>query len=65
MQGQRRYKKAPIKEAVIDLRVSLPEEISLDTLGNISSLVSDDFPKTELFIEVLELFIINQESPLR
>lgn len=49
MQAQRRYKKAPIKEAVIDLRVSLPEEISLDRLSNIGSIVSDNFPKIEPF----------------
>ena len=49
MQGQRRYKKAPIKEAIIDFRASLPEEISLEKLSNIGSIVRDDFPKVEPF----------------
>lgn len=49
MQGQRLYKKAPIKEAVIDLRASLPKEISLDKLSNIGPIVSDNFPKIEPF----------------
>lgn len=49
MQGQRLYKKAPIKEAVIDFRVSLPKEITLDKLSHIGPIVSDYFPKIEPF----------------
>ncbi len=49
MQIQRHYSKAPITEAIIDLRVALPEGFSVDKLKNIHSYISDNFPTIEPF----------------
>jgi uncharacterized protein (TIGR04255 family) len=47
MQRQRHYSKAPIREAVIDLRVTLPEGFPVDTFADIRTFVSDRFPTAE------------------
>ena len=47
MQVSRRYLKAPITEALIDLKVTLPEEFSTDDLAHIYARVSDRFPTQE------------------
>ncbi len=44
MQVQRHYSKAPIKEAIIDLRVTLPGDISVNKLADIHPYISDKFP---------------------
>lgn len=44
MQVQRHYSKAPIKEAIIDLRVTFPGDISVDKLADIHPYISDKFP---------------------
>src|SRR5258708_2971374 len=49
MQLQRHYSKAPITEAVIDLRVTLPEGISVDKLKDIHPYISENFPTIEPF----------------
>jgi uncharacterized protein (TIGR04255 family) len=47
MQVSRHYSKAPITEALIDLKVTLPEEFSTDDLANIYTHISDRFPTQE------------------
>jgi uncharacterized protein (TIGR04255 family) len=43
----RHYSKAPITEALIDLKVTLPEGFSTDDLVNIHARISDRFPTQE------------------
>lgn len=45
MQMPRYYNQAPISEAVIDLRVNLPENTPLDLLANIHPEVKSDYPE--------------------
>lgn len=47
MQVQRHYSRAPITEAIIDLRVALPEGFSIDRLADIHIHVRDRFPTKE------------------
>lgn len=47
MQQTRHYSHAPITEAIIDLRVTLPEKISVDDLAAIHPLIIDRFPTKE------------------
>jgi uncharacterized protein (TIGR04255 family) len=49
MQVPRRYNKPPITEAVIDLRVNLPEGFTVDKLNAIHSSLSENFPTIEPF----------------
>ncbi len=49
MQIQRHYSKAPITEAVIDLKVTLTEGISVDKLKDIHPYISEKFPTIEPF----------------
>jgi len=46
-QEWRQYRKAPIVEAVIDIRVVRPKSFSIDSLSEIRSLVADTFPVVE------------------
>lgn len=47
MQASRHYSKAPITEAIIDLRVTLPQGFSLEQLADIQARISDRFPTKE------------------
>jgi uncharacterized protein (TIGR04255 family) len=47
MQVPRHYSRAPITEAIIDLRVTLPEGFSVDNLVSIHAHISDRFPTKE------------------
>lgn len=47
MQESRHYSRAPITEAIIDLKVTLPEGFSVDDLENIHAHISDHFPIKE------------------
>jgi uncharacterized protein (TIGR04255 family) len=49
MQLQRHYSKAPLTEAIIDLRVTLTEGISVDKLKDIHPYISENFPTIEPF----------------
>lgn len=51
MQVQRRYNKPPITEAVIDLRVNLPEWFTVEKLQDIHSSISENFPTIEPFFK--------------
>lgn len=43
---QKRYKNAPITEAVIEIRIQPPESFGPDTLRNLAESFKADFPKT-------------------
>ncbi len=47
MHTARHYSRAPITEAIIDLRVTLPDGFSVDDLANIHSHITDRFPTRE------------------
>ena|SRR5438105_3102761 len=49
MQVQRRYSKAPITEAIIDLKVTLPEGFLVDKLAAIHPHISNNFPIVQPF----------------
>ncbi|MCU0551858.1 MAG: TIGR04255 family protein [Leptolyngbya sp. Prado105] len=53
MQERRYYSKAPITEALIDLRVSLPSEATLAELNHLFSLINAEYPNQEaqLFVQ--------------
>jgi uncharacterized protein (TIGR04255 family) len=46
---QKHYKKAPITEAIVDLRVTLPEDFTLDKFDDIYLRVKDRFPRKRSF----------------
>src|SRR5579884_4048757 len=48
---QRHYSRAPIKEAIIDLRVTLPEGFFLEKLREIYPCISSNFPTIEPFYQ--------------
>lgn len=48
MQLPRHYSRAPITEAIIDLKVTLPEHFSVDMLLGVYDLLGDAFSKPEL-----------------
>jgi uncharacterized protein (TIGR04255 family) len=47
MQASRRYSRAPITEAIIDLKVTLPEGFSVEDLEKIHAHISDQFATKE------------------
>src|SRR5260370_34894867 len=47
MQVSRHYSRAPITEAIIDLKVTLPEGFSVDDLENIYAHINAHFPIKE------------------
>lgn len=47
MKSHRQYKKAPIIEALIDLRVEFSSEVTLSTLREVQSSVESDYPISE------------------
>lgn len=47
MQTSRHYSRAPITEAIIDLRVTLPEQFTVEDLADIHFLIKDRFPTKE------------------
>ncbi|MGH7201882.1 MAG: TIGR04255 family protein, partial [Planctomycetaceae bacterium] len=42
---RRHYSKAPITEALIDLRVRLPESVRLEDVATIEASIRSDYPK--------------------
>ncbi|MFE1744384.1 TIGR04255 family protein [Coleofasciculus sp. H7-2] len=51
MQARKHYSRAPITEAVIDLRVQLPEEVKLDTLAQVYLTIQTDYPiREDMFV---------------
>ena len=49
----RRYPRAPIKEALIDLQVTLPRDVTIETLQLIHKEIQADYPNTKkrMFVE--------------
>jgi uncharacterized protein (TIGR04255 family) len=45
MSTERHYEKAPITEAIIDLRVKLPEGVSLSDLERVHEMVVEEYPE--------------------
>ena len=62
MQMQRRYEKAPIKEAIIDLRVTLPEGFPVNQIEDIHPSIKDDFPTIEPFYKGVGAFFYQPGS---
>ncbi len=50
MQSRKHYSRPPITEAVIDLRVELPDEVTLDTLKRLHLNVEADYPNRQEFL---------------
>src|SRR6266536_3435555 len=48
MQVSTHYSRAPLTEAIIDIKVVLPSEVTIDTLADIYSLINDRFPRREV-----------------
>ena len=65
MQVQRHYAKTPIMEAVIDLRATLPEGITVDKLADIHPYIRDKFPTVESFYKGMGAFAFTPGSPLQ
>jgi uncharacterized protein (TIGR04255 family) len=65
MQVQRHYSKAPIKEAVIDLKVTFPEDFSVDKFADIHARISDRFPTMESIYTATGTFVLEPGSPIK
>lgn len=52
MQARRHYSRTPITEAVIDLRVAFPSEVSLAALAGMHSSIAADYPNQEALLVV-------------
>jgi len=55
-------KNPPITEAVIDIRVELPNEVSLETLQTIQGLLAPRFPKMDQRFSVEAQFKVDEEG---
>lgn len=53
MNTQLRYSRSPLTEAVIDIRVKLPDDVSLDVLAKVQSELETDYPsrRDQIFLE--------------
>jgi len=65
MQIHRHYAKTPIREAVIDLKVTLPEDITIDKIKDIYLQVKDRFPTIEPFYRGIGAIAFNPGSPMK
>jgi len=65
MQMQRRYEKTPIKEAIIDLRVTLPEGFTVNQIADIHPSIKDGFPTIEPFYKGVGAFFYQPGSSLK
>ena len=55
MQVSRHYAHTPITEAIVDLKVTLPEGFSADDIENIHAHISEDFPiKEQIYAGLLQ-----------
>lgn len=62
MSSQRHYPHAPITEAVIDIRVNLPEDTPLETLRAAGEQFSADYPDEKKFFEATGHFQFRQDA---
>lgn len=58
------YRKAPITEALIDIRAELAEETTLEKLASFHELVKDRFPQKEERILITSSFKVSLGNPL-
>lgn len=65
MQVHRHYSKAPITEAIIDLKVAFPEGFSIDSLAGIHAHISDRFPIQEQLYTGIGAVIFQPGSPVQ
>lgn len=56
MQTRKHYKRAPVTEAIIDIRVTLPEGFTVEKLRDIYPFVSNSLPTIEPFYKGIEAF---------
>lgn len=57
------FKKAPITEALLDIRTILPEETSLEKLASFHDLIKDRFPQKEEKILLTHSFKVSPGNP--
>ncbi len=65
MQMHKHYSQTPITEAVIDLRVTLPEAFTIDQLKSIHASISDKFPTIEPFYKGVGEFFYQPGSSFK
>ncbi len=65
MQAQRRYSRAPITEAIIDIRVTLPQGFSVDKIAEIHPYITDNFPTIEPFYKGVGSITYQPSSPIK
>ncbi len=64
MQVQKHYSKAPITEAIIDLKVTFPEDFSADTFAGIYDHIHDRFPTMEPMYTGIGSFVFQPGSSI-
>ncbi len=65
MKVQRHYTKAPITEAILDLKVTFPEEFPADRFADIHPRISDRFPTKEPIYTGVGAFVFEPGSPIK
>lgn len=65
MQVQKHYLKAPITEAIIDLKVAFSENFSADRFADIQDRIQDRFPTKEPIYTGVGAFIFEPGSPIK
>ena len=65
MPVSRHYLKAPITEAIIDLKVAFPEGFSADKFAEIHHHISDRFPTKEPIYTGVGAFYFEPGSPIK
>lgn len=65
MQVHRHYSKAPITEAIIDLKVAFPEGFTVDQLADIYASISNRFPTKELLYTGIGSVVFQPGTPVK
>jgi uncharacterized protein (TIGR04255 family) len=65
MQVQKHYLKAPITEAIIDLKVAFSENFSADRFADIQDRIQDRFPTKEPIYTGVGAFVFERGSPVK
>jgi uncharacterized protein (TIGR04255 family) len=58
MQTQKHYSRAPITEALINIQAQLPQEVKLDVLAQVYSIIQTEYPKREEVLMVQGQMIV-------
>ncbi len=64
MQKSKHYSNAPLTEAIIDLKVTLPDSVNIDTLANIHPYIKELFPIVEEIHRGSITLQPNMEAPI-